>query len=157
MLDGITPKTVVKKPRKNQEVLDFLEKVKFELKDANPKTFGLYMKLFNQHGKQKIETALYLTTRNTNISQEGKLRYFLAVLIGKGYKKETRKQYKEQKQKRKQTDGGALYEKMKSKLLKKMTPQYARRAGVRSQMLHKVAKEERKLSQGSRRRKTFKK
>jgi hypothetical protein len=106
------------------------------------------MKLFKEHGKQKIETALYLTNRNTQLQNNGKLKYFLAILVrqDRKYRKETRQEYKQTKQKRKQTEAGALYEQMKSKLLKNMTPQYQRRASVRSRLLHKVAKQERKTS-----------
>ena len=130
-------------PRKNQQTLDFLDSLKHQLGDANHKSFGLYMKLFKEHGQQKMETALFLTLRNNQVPLSGKMRYFLAILMDKGYKKQSRAEYREQTKKRKQTEAGAAYEEMKSVLLKKMIPEYERRANIRSRLLHKVAKQER--------------
>lgn len=115
-----------KKPRKNQEVLDFIEKIKKQLQDENPKNFGLYMKLYKQYGKQKMQQALAVTLKKKNSND--KLRYFIALLV-----KEERYQIIKEK-----------YNKLKSKLLRKLTPKYQRISQTRSRLYHKIAKEERR-------------
>jgi hypothetical protein len=127
-----------KKPRKNQEILDFLESVKKQLNDMNPKNFGLYMKLYKTHGKEKIVQSLKITLQKQEITD--KFRYFLGILM------EELKHRPELKEKSVKINKEVLekYRKLKKKLKKKLTPKYQRISRTRSRMYHKVAKQERK-------------
>ncbi|MEW5805714.1 MAG: hypothetical protein AB1721_03275 [Patescibacteria group bacterium] len=125
------------KPRKNQEILDFLEAVKKQLNDANPKNFGLYMKLYKVHGKEKISRALEIALQKKEITNN--FRYFLGILA------EEQKRRPELKEKSVKINQEVLekYNKLKRKLKKKLTPKYQRISRTRSRLYHQVAKEER--------------
>lgn len=126
------------KPRKNQEILDFLESIKKQLNDPNPKNFGLYMKLYKVHGKEKLTQALQITLAKEKITD--RFRYFLGILMAE------QKRQPELKEKAVKINKEvlAVYNKLKQKLKKKLTPQYQRISRIRSRLYHKIAQEERK-------------
>lgn len=128
---------MIRKPKKNQEILDFIEDTKKILND-NAKNFGLYVKLYKGYGKEKIQEAVKISLKNKNVSEKDKFRYFMGIL-----KKVETPEIKEKSATINQ-DNIDLYKKMRSQLKKKMTPKIQKRAGVYSKILHKIAKEERK-------------
>ncbi len=136
--------------RKNQAILDFLEDIKKQLNDTNPRNFGLYMKLYKGYGKDKLQRAADIAVKRftlSNFAQQNlrgqEFRYFLGVL-----KKDPSTTLRTGEIKEKSATINKevlnLYKKMKAGLKKKMTPKIQKRAGVYSKILHKVAKEERK-------------
>ncbi|HCI05626.1 MAG: hypothetical protein UX26_C0022G0018 [Parcubacteria group bacterium GW2011_GWC1_45_9] len=128
------------KPRKNQETLDFLESLKTRLQDQNPKNFGLYMKLYKGFGREKMDEAAAVASRKfpgqTQNSQA--FRYFLGIL--------RRSETPAIKEKSATVNQEILtkYKKMKAGLKKKMTPKIQKRASLRTRIMHKAAKEERR-------------
>ena len=123
--------------RKNQAILDFLEDTKKGLSD-DAKNFGLYMKLYKGFGKEKIQRAANIALRNENVADKDKFRYFLGIL-----KRDETPQTKEKAATVNQ-EVLARYKKLKAGLKKKMTPKIQKRANVRTKILHKVSKNERK-------------
>lgn len=113
------------KLRRNQEVLDFLENVKGQLDDNRPKSFGLYMKLFKQFGREKMTWALCETLRR---KPTDKLRYYLGIFSRLKEDKDVLRQYR----------------KLRSSLVKQMTPPVLRSPGGRTRLHVKMAREERR-------------
>lgn len=127
------------KPKKNQAILDFLEDTKIRLND-NAKNFGLYMKLYKGFGREKINQAAEIAIKNERVAVNDKFRYFLGIL-----KRDETPVVKE-KSATVNKEILAMYKKMKAGLKKKMTPKIQKRASVYSKIVHKAAKEERKMN-----------
>ncbi len=144
MPDAATKIRKLGKPKKNQDILDFIDWTKNQLGDQNPKDYGLYMKLYKQFGKTAILKAVTATIRKQDL--KNKLPYFIAVIYRR------RKELGMRKEKRAQPiiegeraqAARAKYERMLKILKKKTTPAYQQRGRSRSAMLHAVAKQERR-------------
>ncbi len=136
------------KPKKNQETLDFIEWVRAKIGDKNPKSFGLYMKLYKQVGKSAMLHAVTATIAKQEL--ENKIPYFLGVVYRSqkelGMRKEKRAKVKLEGEQAQKTR--SKYEHMLKNLKKKLTPAYQRKSRIRSAMLHAVAKQERKKANG---------
>lgn len=132
-----------KKPRKNQDVLDFIEWVKKRLGDENPKNFGLYMKLYKQAGKNGLLKGVTATLKKKDLID--KLPYFLGVVYRelKEKQQEKAKRVKVVIEEEQAKANRKKYEKLLSKLKKKLTPKYQRTSRTRSRMMHAVSKQER--------------
>lgn len=133
-----------KKPKKNQDVLDFIEWVKNRLEDQNPKNFGLYIKLHKQYGRNALLKGVTATLKKKDLAN--KLPYFLGVVYREqkelGMRKEKRAKLKLEGEQAQAVR--ARYEKLTKNLKRKTIPAYQRNARVRSRLLHAVAKQERK-------------
>jgi len=82
---GENSKEATIKKRKNQEILDFILKLKKKLNDEETKNYGLYMKLYKENGKGtiqelipldnsaslKLTIAKWLTPNETDINETG--------------------------------------------------------------------------------------
>lgn len=143
-----SPKVVSSKPKKNQDVLDFIEWVRTKIEDKNPKSFGLYMKLYKQVGKSALLQAVTATLKKQGL--ENKVPYFLGVIYRQqketGMRKEKRAKLKIEGEQAQKTR--SKYERLLKNLKKKLTPAYQRKSRSRSAMLHAVAKQERKKTNG---------
>ncbi len=138
----------IAKPKKNQDILDFIEWVRAKIEDKNPKSFGLYMKLYKQAGKSAMLKAVTATISKQELSN--KVAYFLGVMYREqkelGMRKEKRAKVKLEGEQAQKTR--SKYERMLKNLKKKLTPAYQRKSRTRSAMLHEVAKQERKKNNG---------
>ncbi len=136
------------KPKKNQEVLDFIEWVRAKIEDKNPKSFGLYMKLYKQIGKPAMLRAVSATLAKKELTN--KIAYFLGVAYREqkelGMRKEKRAKVKLEGERAQKIR--SKYESMLKNLKKKLTPAYQRRSRTRTALLHAVAKQERKKANG---------
>ncbi len=94
---------VLRKARKDQEIVDFADKIRKELGDNRPKSFGLYMKLIKEFGKNRVEEAFWKTVRS---DVKDKIKYFLGILSNI----------------RKQKNILRQYHALRAPLLEKMTP-----------------------------------
>jgi hypothetical protein len=63
--------------RKDQDIIDLAERIKKELGDNRPKSFGLYVKLVKEFGRNRIEDAFWRAVRS---DAHDKIRYFLGIL-----------------------------------------------------------------------------
>ncbi len=132
------------KPRKNQDILDFIDWVKKRIGDGNPKNFGLYMKLYKQAGKNGLLKSVTATLKKKDLTN--KLPYFLGVVYQelKQEQQEKAKRAKVVIEEEQAKANRKKYEKMMTKLKKKLTPKYQRISRTRSRMMHAVTKQERK-------------
>lgn len=96
------PKT--RKPRKDQEIIDLAEKIRKDLGDTRPKSFGLYVKLVKEFGPRRVNDAFWRAVRS---DASDKIRYFLGVLS----------HIRDEKQ------ALQAYRSLRAPLLKKMSPQ----------------------------------
>lgn len=113
------------KPRKNQQTLDFIEDIRKQLNDENPKTFGVYMKIYKDFGRERMRWAAMQTIRR-NVTD--KFRYFLGIFWKMKEDKQTLQQYKA----------------LRASLVKQMTPPILRSARRRSRFHVRIAREERR-------------
>lgn len=140
-----TPRARKKKEPKNKDVLDFIDWVKNRINDHSKKNYGLYMKLYKQVGKSGLLQGVTAALKKKDLEQ--KLPYFLGVV----YREQKEKQEEKTKRARILLEEQSAqanrkkYEKMMSKLKKKVTPKYKRRARSMTKMLEEVAKQERKM------------
>jgi hypothetical protein len=67
----------VRKPRKDQAIVDLADRIRKDLGDTRPKSFGLYVKLIKEFGGARVNEAFWKTVRS---DAKDKVRYFLGVL-----------------------------------------------------------------------------
>lgn len=111
--------------RRNQQTLDFIEEIRKQLGDDRPKSFGIYMKIYKDFGKEKMSWAARETIRR---NPTDKFRYFLGIFWKMKENKEVLQQYK----------------KLRASLVKQMTPPILRSARKRSRFQVKIARQERR-------------
>jgi len=66
-----------RKKRKDQDVVDLADRIRKELGDARPKSFGLYVKLIKEFGKARVERAFWQAVKRP---ARDKIRYFLGIM-----------------------------------------------------------------------------
>jgi uncharacterized protein YqeY len=93
----------VRKPRKDQPIVDLADRIRRELGDTRPKNFGLYMKLIKEFGPKKVEEAFWKTVKK---DVKDKVKYFLGILSNIKKRKNILRQYRA----------------LRAPLLKKVTP-----------------------------------
>lgn len=79
------------KPRKDQAIVDLADRIRKDLGDARPKSFGLYVKLIKEFGEARVNEAFWKTVRS---DAKDKVRYFLGVLSHMRSQKKTIRQYR---------------------------------------------------------------
>ena len=121
----------MRKPRKNQQTLDFIERVKGELGDVNSKTFGVYMKIYKDFGKEKMLWAVRETRRRRPTDP---FRYFLGIFWKMKEDRQTLDQYKA----------------LRSSLVKQMTPPILRSGKRRVRYIVKSPRRENRTKRKSR-------
>jgi len=130
------------------ENLEFIDSLRKALEDERPKSYGLYVRLFKEFGREKMTKALALSLDKPT---SYRLKYFLGVLAKERQLRRLRRHL--QRPPEIKAEGNANFErylKMRSKLIKQMTPRYERISRTRSRLHVKIAKEERKLRRPSR-------
>ncbi len=124
------------------ENLNFIDDLRKALGDTNPKSFGLYVKLFKEFGQSGLAKALA-------ISQERpaayRLKYFLGILAKERESRKLRRRVRRSPEIKEGDSTTEQYLKLKEKLVRQMTPKYERISRERSRLAIKMAKEERKL------------
>lgn len=91
------------KRRKDQDIVDLAERIKRDLGDDRPKSFGLYMKLIKEFGRKNVEKVFWRAVRS---GADDKMRYFLGIL---SHMRETGKALR-------------AYRSLRAPILAKMTP-----------------------------------
>jgi hypothetical protein len=81
----------LRKPRKDQELVDLADKIRKGLGDNRPRSFGLYVKLIKEFGAKQVNAAFWKTVRK---NADDKIRYFLGVLSHLRSQKKILKQYR---------------------------------------------------------------
>jgi 5-formyltetrahydrofolate cyclo-ligase len=92
-----------RKPRKDQKIVDLADRIRKELGDNRPKSFGLYVKMIKEFGVRRVNYAFWKAVRS---NAKDKVRYFLGILSHL----------------RKQKEILRAYRALRAPLLEKMTP-----------------------------------
>lgn len=124
--------------------LDFIDKLKKALGDTNPKSFGLYVKLFKEFGQSGLAKAVAISREKPATYR---LKYFLGILAKERESRKLRRRVRKSPEIKEGDSTTEQYLKLKEKLVRQMTPKYERISRERSRLAVKVAREERKLRQ----------
>lgn len=134
---------------RTKENLDFIDRVRKALGNEHPKSFGLYVKLFKEFGREKLAKAFAIAMQKP---EAYRFRYFLGVLVHEREEKKMRRRARARVRVPVPTGNSPEameFFKLKTKLLKKMAPPYERISRKRAGLVVKIAHEERKLRRGN--------